>query len=134
MKTVIKKVSYNKEVDTKGGAMHSFFVEYDDKRGSFLCKDRENPTFKEGEEAEFTETEREVNGIIYYNIRKLSPKFQGNSNFGKALKREQSKYSGFAMSYAKDLVIAGKIELSQISDYTKKMFELMVQLDKTLEA
>ena len=38
------------------------------------------------------------------------------------------------MSYAKDLVIADKIPLDNISTYTKKMFKLMVDLDKTLES
>jgi hypothetical protein len=37
------------------------------------------------------------------------------------------------MSYAKDLVIANKIQLDNIEFYTRRMFELMVELDKTLE-
>jgi len=131
MKVKITKVEFRKEVETKFGVMQSFNAEYNDKRGGFMCKSKENPTFEAGKEYDIVETEREYKGNTYYNI-KLIPKQGGN--FGRAIKREQSKYSGFAMSYAKDLVIAEKIELKEIANYTKKMFALMVELDKTLDA
>ena len=128
--TIIKTVKYAKEYETKFGIMHQFYVTYDDKNASFSCKNKDNPPFKAGEKYMFTEIEKEYKGIIYFNIKPIKKEYGG---YNKAVKREQSKYSGFAMSYAKDLVIADKIELKQISEYTKKMFELMVSLDKNLE-
>ena len=132
MKALIKTVSFDKEVDIQGKILNKFNCTYDDKEASFFSQNKDKPTFEAGKEYEFTETQREYNGKIYYNIRAI--KQQGNSNYSRAVKKEQSKYSGFAMSYAKDLVIADKIKLDQISEYTKKMFSLMVELDKTLES
>ncbi len=129
MKTKIKSIKWDKEVETKFGVMQQFIVTYDDHTASFLSKSKDNLPFKVDEEAEFTETSREYNGKTYFNIKPI----KGQVGYNKAIKREQSKYSGFAMSYAKDLVINGIIELKQISEYTKKMFTLMVELDKTLE-
>lgn len=132
MKAIIKEIHYDKEVSTKYGMMHSYYALYDDKSASFLCKQKDKYPFKIGKENEFIETERVHNGKIYYSIKAVR-ETKINSNFGKALKKEQSRYAGFAMSYAKDLVINDKIELEDMAIYTKKMFNLMVELDKTLE-
>lgn len=131
MKALINSVNFDKEVETKFGLMYKFDVKYGNKIASFLSKTKDQKLFIANKEAEFTETPRDYNGKTYYNIKAVQT---GNSNFGRQLKREQSKYSGFAMSYAKDLVIADKIPLDNISTYTKKMFKLMVDLDKTLES
>lgn len=132
MKAVIKTVNFDKEVKTKFGTMYQFKVTYNDKTASYLSKKREQTLFVANKESEFVETPREYNGNTYYNVKGV-PKVGGNSNFGRALKREQSKYSGFAMSYAKDLVVADKIKIEDMSSYTKMMFALMVELDKSLE-
>lgn len=131
MKTIIKKVDFNKEVDTKFGTRYQFNVWYNDRKAQYLSNTKEQKAFIQGKESEFVETTREYNGVTYYNLK--LPK-SGSSNFARAIKREQSKYSGFAMSYAKDLVIADKIKLEDISEYTELMFKLMVKLDKTIEA
>lgn len=135
MKAIIKKVEFIKESESKFGMMYNFKVSLNDGLNDitayYTSKKREQDTFKEGVEAEFNLEEKEgKSGQKYYTIKPIK-KF-GSGNFGKALTREQSKYSGFAMSYAKDLVIADKIKLDQISEYTKKMFSLMVELDKSL--
>lgn len=133
MKAVIKEINFDKEVNTKYGIMFSYYVTYNDRTASFLCKQKDKYSFKVGVENEFIETSKEYNGKLYYHIKAITPN-AGNSNYGKALKREQSRYAGFAMSYAKDLVVHDKIKLEDMSTYTKKMFELMVELDKTLES
>lgn len=61
------------------------------------------------------------------------PKQNRQSSFGKALTKEQARYSGFAVSYAKDLVVSGKLELGELSDYAWILFDLMVEMDKSLE-
>lgn len=132
MKAIINKITYQKEVETKFGSMHQFKVEYDGKIGSFLTKEREQTVFVEGKENEFTEAPREYKGVTYYNIKPLSKK-SGFSNFSRNLKKEQSKYSGFAMAYAKDLVVAGKIDEKQMFPTAKKMLDWMVEQDKMLE-
>jgi hypothetical protein len=56
------------------------------------------------------------------------------SNFGKALNKEKSRYSGFAVSYAKDLVVGGRIQKEELAPMAWILFELMVEMDKTLES
>jgi len=127
MKATIKKVRFIKEYENRYGTMYLFAVSYNDTEALYSSKDRGQQKFVEGKEVEFEETVKtKDSGDTFTTIKPAQAKFSPQ------VKREQSKYSGFAMSYAKDLVIADKIPLSEISDYTKKMFSLMVELDKTL--
>jgi hypothetical protein len=131
MKAIFNKIEFKKEVETKFGTMYQFQVNYGDKVGSFLSKKREQTTFVQGVENEFTETEREYNGVTYYNLKAI--KQMGSNNFSRQLKKEQSKYSGFAMSYAKDLVVSGNITTEQMFPTAEKMMKWMVEQDKALE-
>ena len=132
MKAIIKSAEFVKEFESKFGMLYQHRIKYDEKTAYYSSKKKEQTYFIPGKEAEFTEEIKESKNGKYTTIKPVNS-FAGNSNFTRALKKEQSKYSGFAMSYAKDLVIADKIKLDQISDYTKKMFTLMVELDRTLE-
>lgn len=131
MKAIIKSVEWVKEYDTKFGKLQLFKIGYDDKVAYYSSKSKDQTKFVKGKEAEFNEEEKSGSNGTYLTIKPITA--NRYSNFGKALKREQSKYSGFAMSYAKDLVVAGKIELNNMEAYTEAMFNLMVKLDKTLE-
>ena len=138
MKAKIKTVKFLKESEGKFGLMYSFSITYivdgEEKTAYYTSKSKDQKKFIEGQESEFTEEEKlGTNDRPYLVIKPIQAGGYNQSGFGKALKKEQSKYSGFAMSYAKDLVIADKITLEQISTYTEKMFKLMVALDKTLE-
>lgn len=136
MKALIKKVDFKGEKEGKFGLQYNFMVKYEvegqGRSAYYTAKKQDQDKFVEGQECEFTEEKHtSANGNEYYIIK---PIYQNrSSNFGKALKREQSKYSGFAMSYAKDLVVADKIRIEHMEVYTQKMFDLMVRLDKTLE-
>ena len=136
MKALIKDVKFQKEYESKFGTMYSFLVSYNDKKGFYNSKSKEQTQFVKGQEAEFTEetktyTTKDGKESSFIVIK--PPQGQRQSNFGKALKKEQSKYSGFAVSYSKDLVIAGKIELADLGDYAWILFDLMVEMDKTIE-
>ena len=101
----------------------------------------------QGNEAEFIEEEKTStkDGSKYF-IVKLPPKNK-QSNFGKALTKEQSKYSGFADSYIKDLLVAKVLKIEETEkdeEYNDtvmitlkkrglEIFEHMVAMDKTLE-
>jgi len=130
MKALITSVNYQKEIETKFGITHIFRVGYDGKDATYFSKKKEQDVFVVDKESEFTET---VKTSDQYG-EQITIKPIMASNFGRQTKREQSKYSGFAMSYAKDLVIGGRISLKEMPKYTKAMFNLMVELDKTLES
>jgi hypothetical protein len=132
MKATIKKVQFNKEYESKFGTLYSHKVWYDDKMGFYSSKSKDQNKFMAGQEAEFTEETRQTKQGEMLIIKPLTQ--TRNSNFGRALKREQSKYSGFAMAYAKDLVVAGTIRLDQMFATADKMFTWMFEKDKSIEA
>lgn len=137
MKATIKTVTFKKERDTQFGKMYNFEVTYNDKKAVYSSKYKDQRSFVVGQEAEFTEEQRDYTGtdgntFTYTIIKPI--KQQRQSNFGKALTREQSRYSGFAMSYAKDLVVGGRIQLDDMLMWTEMMFGKMVELDKSLES
>ena len=137
MKAVIQEVVFKKEYDSKYGKLYSFAVKYDDKTAVYRSKYKDQKKFVPGEEAEFTEetqtyTDSQGNIQEYTVIKAMNQNKQ--SNFGKALKKEQTRYSGFATSYAKDLVVAGRLQREELAEYAWVLFELMVAMDKSIES
>ena len=137
MKAIIQEVTYSKEFESKYGTMYVFRVKYDDQVAVYNSKSKDQKKFIAGKEAEFTEetktyTDKQGNQKEYTVIK--PPAFKGQSNFGKALTREKSKYSGFAVSYAKDLVVAGRLPFEDLAVEAWILFELMVEMDRTLES
>lgn len=132
MKAIITKITFLKEQDGKFGKEYSFSIEYDGKKAYYNSKVNPQNKFIEGAENEFTEMEAvsKKTGAKYFTVKPLAK--QGQSGYAKELKKEQSKYSGFAMSYAKDLVIAGKIPLSEMFGYAIQMIDWMVEQDKAI--
>jgi glucose dehydrogenase len=137
MKAVIQEVKFLKEWESKYGIMFNFQVKYDDQVALFTTKSKDQKKFIAGEEVEFTEetktyTDKKSGELKeYIVIKPINPNKQ--SNFGKALKKEQTRYSGFAVSYAKDLVVAGRLDRNELPEYATMLFELMVTLDKSTE-
>lgn len=136
MRALITDVKFHKEGKNKFGPFFSFKVSYDGKVAFYNAKSKDQKNFIAGQEAEFSEEERtfqkdDGSQGRYLTIKPFNPNKQ--SNFGKALKKEQSRYSGFAVSYAKDLVVAGKLEFNELIDYATILFNAMVEMDKTLE-
>jgi len=136
MKTTIQEVIFKKEIDGKFGKLYSFNVKYDDKVAVYRSKYKDQKKFIPGQEAEFTEetqtyTDKQGNLQEYLVIKPALQ--QRQSNYGKELKKEQSRYSGFAVSYAKDLVVAGRLNKEELPEYATVLFELMVALDKSIE-
>lgn len=132
MKAIIKEVKFSKEYETKFGTMYLHKVSYDDKVGYYSSKKKDQTYFVSGKEAEFTEEPRTGDKGEYIVIKPVkSGNFQ--SPAGRTLKKEQSRYSGFAVSYCKDLIVAGKLDIKQWEDASEKIFKFMVDLDKTIE-
>jgi len=134
MKAQITDVAFEKEYPSTydKSMLYQFKVYYNDKWGYYSSKKRDQAKFVKDKEAEFNEIEKKwESGEKYLIIKPIYN--QGQSNYSRAVKKEQSRYAGFAMAYSKDLCVAGKIELKDLADYTKKMFSLMVDLDKSIE-
>lgn len=138
MKAKFESIKFIKPVETQKGLRYQFSVDYTDdqgnaKTGTFLSEEEDQKIFKDGEENEFTEYKKNWNGKVYYNI--YPPKGTGGgSNFSRKMKQEQAKYSGFAMAYAKDLRVAGKIgDKFEMFKEADEMFDWMVRKDKELQ-
>jgi len=132
MKALIKEVLFNKEFESQHGTLYGFTITYDDKKAFYKSKSKDQKKFIKGQEAEFTEETITKDGKKYLIIKPVYN--QGQSNFGKRLKVEQSKYSGFAMAYAKDLVVAGKIQPEQMYAEAQCMIDWMVEADKQIKS
>lgn len=131
MKALITKVTFQKEYETKFGKLYSYKIEYDSRSGYYSSKSKDQNKFIVGQEAEFTEETKTTSNGTYIVVKPPQKNLQ--SNFGKALNKEKSRYSGFAVSYAKDLLVAGRISKEELADQAWILFELMVAMDKTLE-
>jgi hypothetical protein len=148
MKAIIKSVKFQKEYETKFGLMYGFKVTYDDKSAYYSSKKKEQTTFIEGQEAEFTEEKKQGQNGDYLTIKPIKQAYNAGSNYGRAIKKEQSKYSGFSDSYVKDMLNSGilKPEVDEEAEtyndivmltWKKRAFEIfnhMVELDKTIES
>ena len=151
MKALITDIKFSKEGENKFGPFYSFKIFYDGKQAFYNSKSHDQKTFTAGQENEFTEESRtytKEDGTTgkFLIIKPINQNKQ--SNFGKALKKEQSRYSGFAESYVKDLLVAGVIKPENSEDAeasndlvmntwkkrTFEIFEHLVALDKTLDS
>lgn len=132
MKEVITSVEFVKEYESKFGTLYSFKVSYNGREAYYSSKSKDQTKFVKGQEAEFTEETKTGNKGSYLVIKPLFGARQ--SNFGKALSREQARYSAMCVSYAKDLVIGGRIQIDELSNYAWIMFEIVKEMDKSLES
>ena len=131
MKATIDFVKFKKEYDSRFGKLYLFEIVYGEKKAYYSSKSMEQTNFVEGKEAEFTEETRTGDKGEYLVIKPMSKgRFSG---YAKELKKEQSRYSGFAVSYVKDLIIANKIHIDDWEKASKKIFDFMVSLDKSLQ-
>ncbi|MCK5605316.1 hypothetical protein KAR91_25715 [Candidatus Pacearchaeota archaeon] len=133
MKAKIISVEFKKEYTTKFGVLYLHKITYGEgDSGFYSSKKKEQTKFVVGQETEFDiEKQMGQNNKSWDKIKPIMAN-QGFSNQGRAQQREQNKYSGFAMAYAKDLVVSGKIEIEQMYAEAQCMIDWMVLKDKEL--
>jgi len=132
MKAEITKVTFQKEYESKYGLLYGFKVEYEGKTAFYSSKSKDQKKFQPGMIVEFIEEQRKNEKGRTYTVVKPIYDNAAKSNYGRKQKQEQSRYSGFAVSYAKDLAVAGLIGKDEIFPMSSALFEHMVKLDKTL--
>lgn len=133
MKAVIKDVKYLQPYESKYGTLHNFSIKYGDKSALYSAKNKDQSYFVKGKEAEFTEEERKNKaGKKYFVIKRIQTQ-AFNSNFGKALQREQGRYTSMGASYCKDLILSGHLKIEQWQPATEKLVRWMYKLDKEME-
>jgi hypothetical protein len=135
MKATIQEVTFSKEYEGKFGKVFVFRVKYDDKVGVYNSKYKDQKKFVAGKEAEFTEEPKTFKNqqgeeIPYTVIKPVAA--NGQSNFGKALNKEQARYSTMATSYVKDLIVSGRIDISLWEEKSKEVCAWMISMDKEM--
>ncbi len=132
MTAKITGVKFVKEYDGKFGTQYLFIISYDGKEGLYYSKQKDQTVFVKGQDAEFSETHK-VNKRNEEYISIKPPAKAGSSNYGRALQKEQSRYTTMGASYVKDLIIAGKVEIKDWASATEKIVRFMHKLDKEIE-
>lgn len=133
MKAKITSAEFLKEFETKFGTLYSHKIGYNGQYAFYSSKSKEQNKFVKDKEAEFTEEKRTGKDNREYTIIKPVG-INLMSNYGKAVQKEQSKYSGFAVSYVKDLIIADKIKIEDWEKASQKIFNVMVNMDKSIQS
>lgn len=133
MKAIIESVEFLNEFESKFGTLYSFKVGYKGLTAFYNSKKKEQTKFIKGQETEFVEETKTGKNGEYYVIKPMYPG-GASGGYNKQIKKEQSRYSGFAVSYVKDLIIADKIKMEDWERASKKIFDIMVKLDKSLES
>jgi len=134
MKAKITKVTFKEERDGKFGKQYNFEIEYDGKKAYYTCKSKDQKVFIEGQECDFVEEKRTSKAGNSYLVVKSPNQGGGKSQYGKALQKEQARYSAFAVSYVKDLIIAKEVGLDDWAAMSSMIFEHMVELDKSIQS
>ena len=99
----VTKAEFKKEFDSNYGKLYSFLVEFENgDSGFYNSKNKDNPKFTVGKEADYTVEEKQGNKGSYNIIKPVKKDFtttydKGSSKGGNA---------SFALSYAKDYYIA----------------------------
>jgi hypothetical protein len=140
MKAKIIFIDFDKEwhSDKYDKTYYQFSVTYEvdgiAKDGQYTSTQNPQTTFVAGNEYDVTEEQKEYRGEIQNKIKPARDTNFGGSNYGRKIKQEQSKYSGFAVSYVKDLIIADKLPIEKWETASKKIFNFMVDLDKSIQS
>lgn len=140
IKRKIVGVNFVKEYKTKNGIdlyLHEikFFDDNNENiiKGLYSSVTKDQKYFILNQETEFTITEMEGTGGKKNWFRVTPIRSGGYTSYARAVKKEQSRYSGFAMAYAKDLVVANKINIDDMYNIANKMIKWMIEQDKNIE-
>lgn len=126
-KAKVTKITKFEKKDNYGNTSFSIEFENNDK-GFFSTKDEEQKKFIIGQETEYNIEEKTgATGKVYYKIT-LPQSEQPTKSFGGGKPAQDPKISmiGFSMSYTKDLVVAGKVPMSDLAKEFNSIYNLMI--------
>jgi hypothetical protein len=154
MKAKIIFIDFDKEWHSEkyNKTYYQFSVTYEvdgiTKDGQYTSTQNPQTTFVAGNEYDVTEEQKEYQGEIYHKIKPVRDTNLGGSNYGRKLKQEQSKYSGFSSAYIKDMLVSETLKPEMNDDdirqndaimltlrkRSKEIFDHMVKLDKSIQS
>lgn len=111
MKQKVTKITKMDKVDSYGNT--SFVIEFQDgQKGFYTSKDPNQTKFVVGQETEFNLEEREGKNGKKYNKISLPQTQKPFSGGGRPAPEPRVQMISFAAAYTKDLIVAGKIQIS----------------------
>lgn len=125
-KAKVKKITKMDKKDSYGNTSYIIELENGDK-GFYTSKDENQTKFVVGQESpEYNIEEKQGStGAKYFKITlPQSEKFQRGG--GRPVEDPKVKIVGFAMSYTKDLIVAGKIGMQDMEVNFNKIFNVMI--------
>jgi len=125
-KGTVKKITKFDKRDSYGNFSFSIEFENGDK-GYYTSKYEDQTKFIVGKESEYVIEEKEGKNGKYFKVtlpESDKPKFSGG---GKPQIDPKVQMISFAMSYTKDLVVGGKLPLSDIGKEFENIYSLMIK-------
>lgn len=121
-KSIPASVVFKKAHSGANGMFYIFDIKFNNgDAGQFFSKTEQQSTFKEGVESEYT-IEEKVNGqYTNYSIKAV----KGANGFVPGKGNPQIEHKRVALKCAVDLVVAGKIELKSISQYSESFMKFL---------
>lgn len=111
MKQKVTKITKMDKVDSYGNT--SFVIEFQDgQKGFYTSKDPNQTKYVVGQETEFNLEEREGKNGKKYNKISLPQTQKPFSGGGRPAPEPRVQMISFAAAYTKDLIVAGKIQIS----------------------
>jgi hypothetical protein len=127
-KAKVTKVTKFEKKDNYGNTSFQIELENGDK-GFYTSKSEEQTKFVVGKECEYNIEEKEgKTGKKYYKITipQSENAFTGGGGFKSKAPEPRIQMISFAMSYSKDLVVAGKIEFKELSMAFEVIYNEMI--------
>jgi len=122
----VTKITRMEKKDSYGNT--SFIIEMDNAdKGFYTSKDEDQKKFIVGQEAEYQIEEKQGSKGVYYRItipHVNKPAFNGG---GRPAQDPKVQMIGFAMSYTKDLIVSGKVELKDLGMQFEVIYNEMIQ-------
>jgi hypothetical protein len=133
-KSKVTKITKMDKKDNYGNT--SFVVEFENAdKGFFTSKNEDQKAFVVGTEATYLIEEKTgTTGKVYFKVT-LPQAQKSFSGGGKSYTPADPRIQmiSFSTSYAKDLVVADKIKITDLSKYSEEIFKNMVKLYETIK-
>lgn len=134
-KSKVTKVTKMDKKDSYGNT--SFIIEFDNNdKGFYTSKNEDQKNFVQGSEATYNIEEKEGReGKKYYKITLPQTANGFNKGGGKGFVPVDPRIQmiSFSTSYAKDLVVADKIKMTDLSKTSEEIFKNMIKLYDTIK-
>lgn len=124
----ITRTVFKNEWKGPNGAVYYHEVELDNgDKGQIGCKENMPSKLNPGNELKYTIEQDPRGGFKIKSVVEQKQAFSGGGRGGRQQVEPRIQMISFAMSYAKDLAVAGKIDVDKIPNYFKSIYKTMTE-------